>query len=40
MIEHVTEAVTATLDGPVAPGVGWASGLLSEVQAADREIAR
>ena len=33
------EPVTATLDAP-APLVGWASGALGAVQAADREIAR
>ena len=42
MIEHVTDLGCADLPvgGAVPPAVGWASGPLGAVQAADREIAR
>jgi hypothetical protein len=41
MIEHVTETVAAELQSEAQPpAVGWASGPLGAVQAAEREIAR
>jgi hypothetical protein len=41
MIEHVDDgARTGMLSAAAAPVVGWASGPLGAVQAADREIAR
>ncbi|PRY43261.1 hypothetical protein LY71_117121, partial [Geodermatophilus tzadiensis] len=41
-LEHTIERVDDVLTAPVpsAPPVGWASGPLGAVQAADREIAR
>ena len=41
MIEHVDDRLQAgTLGAAAAPGVGWATGPLGVVQAADREISR
>ena len=40
MIEHVDGVAHTNTRAVVAPVVGWASGPLGAVQAADREIAR
>jgi len=40
MIENVDDGARTSTLGAAAPSVGWASGLLGAVQAADREISR
>src|SRR5918995_7271492 len=40
MIEHVDDGARTSTLGAAVPSVGWASGPLGAVQAADREISR